>query len=156
MKNSSGLNQERNLHQIKQRLQDKTALNKYVAGFWCERQQEMHFFIIMDYGLIFVLKTSQWWICFSFCRLQMLTDGLEWCGLLWCFYQLFGLLFWRHPFTAEHPLLTHFYKPDEETHSSTSQMIWGWVNIQHTLIFIWTIFSKTNLYLYVDIFCMYI
>ncbi len=33
-----------------------------------------------------------------------LTDGLEWCGLLWCFYQLFGLLFWRHPFTAENPL----------------------------------------------------
>ncbi len=26
-------------------------------------------------------------------------------GLLWCFYQLFGLSFWRHPFTAEHPLL---------------------------------------------------
>ncbi len=50
-----------------------------------------------------------WWICFlqarSFCLLQMLTDGLEWCGLLWCFYQLFGLSFWRHPFTAEHPLL---------------------------------------------------
>ncbi len=27
------------------------------------------------------------------------------CVLLWCFYQLFGLSFWRHPFTAEHPLL---------------------------------------------------
>ncbi len=27
------------------------------------------------------------WISFSFCLLQMLTDGLEWCGLLWCFYQ---------------------------------------------------------------------
>ncbi len=26
-------------------------------------------------------------ICFSFCLLQMLTDGLECCGLLWCFYQ---------------------------------------------------------------------
>ncbi len=30
----------------------------------------------------------------------MLTDGLECCGLLWCFYQLFGLSFWRHPFTS--------------------------------------------------------
>ncbi len=38
-----------------------------------------------------------WW--------TFLTDGLKWCGLLWCFYQLFGLSFWRHPFTAEHPLL---------------------------------------------------
>ncbi len=30
------------------------------------------------------------------------------CGLLWCFYQLFGLSFWRHPFTAEHPLLSEW------------------------------------------------
>ncbi len=28
------------------------------------------------------------------------------CVLLWCFYQLFGLSFWRHPFTAEHPLMS--------------------------------------------------
>ncbi len=34
VKKCSGLNQERNLHQIKQRLQDKTALNKYVGGFY--------------------------------------------------------------------------------------------------------------------------
>ncbi len=60
----------------------------------------------------------------------MLTDGLECCGLLWCFYQtliltapihcrasidshsdgthslqnIHWLSFWRHPFTAEHPL----------------------------------------------------
>ncbi len=38
-------------------------------------------------------------------QFQMLTDGLEWCGLLWCFYQL---SFWRYPFTAEHPLLRHW------------------------------------------------
>ncbi len=36
-------------------------------------------------------------------RFMMIT-----CGLLWCFYQLFGLSFWRHPFTAEHPLLRHW------------------------------------------------
>ncbi len=39
------------------------------------------------------------------------TDGLEWCGLLvdYCdvfFNQLFGLSFWRHPFTAEDPLVS--------------------------------------------------
>ncbi len=33
-----------------------------------------------------------------------------WCGLLWCFYQLFGLSFWRHPFTAEHPLVSKWCK----------------------------------------------
>ncbi len=40
---------------------------------------------------------SKWWLNLHFwvnypfknvfCLLQMLTDGLEWCGLLWCFYQ---------------------------------------------------------------------
>ncbi len=42
----------------------------------------------------------------AFWLLKMLIVGLEWCGLLWCLYQLFGLSFWRHPFTAEHPLLS--------------------------------------------------
>ncbi len=28
------------------------------------------------------------------------------CGSLWCFYQLFGLSFWRHPFTADDPLVS--------------------------------------------------
>ncbi len=27
-------------------------------------------------------------------------------GLLWCFHQLFGLLLWRHPFTAANPLVS--------------------------------------------------
>ncbi len=35
----------------------------------------------------------------------MLIDGPKWCGLLWSFYQVSGLSFWRHPFTAEDPLL---------------------------------------------------
>ncbi len=43
----------------------------------------------------------------SFCLLKTLTEGLEWCGLFGMFYQLFGPSFWRHPFTAEHPLLRH-------------------------------------------------
>ncbi len=45
------------------------------------------------------LQTCNFWL------LKTLTDGLEWFGLLWCFYQLFGLSFWRHPFTAEDPLV---------------------------------------------------
>ncbi len=40
---------------------------------------------------------------------KTLTDGMESCGLLvdccdCCFYQPFGLSFWRHPFTAEDAL----------------------------------------------------
>ncbi len=37
--------------------------------------------------------------------------GVMWitCGILWCFYQLFGLSFWRHPFTAEDPLVSKWF-----------------------------------------------
>ncbi len=38
-----------------------------------------------------------------------LIDGPGWCGLLWCFYQLFALSFWRHPFTADDPLVSEWY-----------------------------------------------
>ena len=90
-----------------------------MSGFWCERQQQMHFFtagsVIMDYGLlciwvknilmldVFQLLSSpdvNWW------------TGVLWitCGLLWCFYQLFGLSFWRHPFTAEDPLVIGMHR----------------------------------------------
>ncbi len=33
---------------------------------------------------------------------------MDWSGVdyLWCFYKLFGLSFWRHPFTAEDPLVS--------------------------------------------------
>ncbi len=54
----------------------------------------------------------------------MLADGLECCGLLWCYYQLFGLSFWRYPFTAEDALVrkrwnVNFSKPvqmNKQTH----------------------------------------
>ncbi len=50
--------------QIKHPLQSKTALNKYVAGFLCERRQEMDIFtggsIIMNYGLLFCPEAIIW------------------------------------------------------------------------------------------------
>ncbi len=84
---------------------------------WLERDFHMWFFCKGFFtGGSFIM------ICFSFCLLQMLTGELEWCGLLWCFYQLFGLSFWRHPFTAEHPLLRHWCR---DTFSVNSLF---WVN----------------------------
>ncbi len=47
------------------------------------------------------------------------------CGLLGCFYQLSGLTFWWHPFTAEDPLVRKWWNAkflyiyDEETNSPT-------------------------------------
>ncbi len=51
---------------------------------------------------LFHLLSSQdvnWW------------TGVVWitCGLLWCFYRMFGLSFWRHPFTAEDPLVRKWW-----------------------------------------------
>ncbi len=47
---------------------------------------------------------------FQFLALQDVNwwTGVVWitCGLLWCFYQLFGLSFWRHPFIAEDSLVS--------------------------------------------------
>ncbi len=47
------------------------------------------------------------------------------CGLLWCFYQWFGLSFWWHPMTAEDPLVSNWCNAtflqichDEETNWS--------------------------------------
>ncbi len=67
------------------------------------------------------------------------------------FFQLFGLSFWRHPFTAEDPSDAYPKSlqicSDEETSSSTSWMAWGWVHfkqifkvflVKHTFI-VWVI-----------------
>ncbi len=51
----------------------------------------------------------------------MLIDGLESCGLLWCFYQLFGLSFWWHPFTAVYPLVSESEK-------------WKWRDIRPSMV----------------------
>ncbi len=147
----SCLNQERNLHRsstVYEPKQSKTALNKYVGGFWCERQQMIFTggSVIMHYGLIFCLevrtwnkKNLKWWICFFqtciFSLLKTLTDGLEWCGLLWCFYQcLDSHSDGTHSLLSIHwwdtDAMLHFSKSDEETNSSTSWMSWGQVIFQ--------------------------
>ncbi len=53
-------------------------------------------------------------------QVLMLTDGLECCGLLWCFYQTLILTAPIHCRASIAETLMHFYKPDEETHSSWS------------------------------------
>ncbi len=59
----------------------------------------------------------------------MLTDGLEWCDVF------IRLSFWRHPFTAEHPLLRHIslnlMKKQIHLHLWT---VWGSGHFQHIII----------------------
>ncbi len=67
--------------------------------------------------------------------------GAVWitCELLWC---LFGLSFWRHPFTAEDPSMSMWWNAtfpqicsNQETNSSTTWMDWGWVNFPRQFFF---------------------
>ncbi len=78
-----------------------TILSESVQDSYCfnwKQQFEVKNVLMMDLFLTNTqLLTSQdnnWW------------TGVVWitCGLLWCFYQCLDS-FWRHPFTAEHPLL---------------------------------------------------
>ncbi len=101
--------------------QSKTVSNKYVGGCWCERTTGDGLFHWRKryYGLwtgIWVrrdrLKRLGLDLFFftNFLLHKKFIDGLEsCCGLLWCFYQLFGLSFWRHPFTAEDPLVSKWF-----------------------------------------------
>ncbi len=102
MKKSSCLNQERNImHRSSENLlfflyvRDNSKALLWIMNSYFSRKQ---------------VKLHKWWICLTNMQLfASLTDGLEWCGLLWCFYQLSGLSFWRHPFTAEHPLVSKWW-----------------------------------------------
>ncbi len=136
----------------------KTFLNKYVDEFWCERttwdgpfQWRKHY-----YGLWTRVWPEQYYLLqtHSFSLHRVLFGGLDSCGLLWCFYQLFGLSFWRHPFTAEDPLVSKWwngkvlqicsYKETISTHQSYNLHLpdnknskiksdLGWATNQNTL-----------------------
>ncbi len=64
-------------------------------------------------------------------------SGVDYCGLLWCFYQLFGLSFWRHPFTA-HWSQTQFLEGHSSAQFSSNQLqitpAWKFLVILKTLI----------------------
>ncbi len=85
MKKCSGLNQERNLHRSKQ---SKNS-SKQTCGWtlmWETTGDALFHWRKSYYGLwlIFELKKVLMLDLFHLCLLQMLTDGLEWCGVDYC------------------------------------------------------------------------
>ncbi len=112
--------------------QSKTALNKYV-DFFTEGSNIMNSYfnqkqwfkvknvLMMDLFQLLSSPDVNWW------------TGVVWitCGLLWCFYQLFGLSFWRHPFTAEHPLEA----PVKKQNLPTSQYIFSKYSFMDKLLY---------------------
>ncbi len=122
VKKSSGLNQERIVDRSNVIYTQKTDQYMWV-NFDVRRQQRMNFHwrkrfyelqTNMQVGsgslrlktLMMVLLVTNMQHFAS--QDVNLWAGLEWitCGLLWCFYQMFGLSFWRHPFTAKDPLVS--------------------------------------------------
>ncbi len=128
MKNSSCLNQESNMYNTIYYNKGWTFPLEGVL-LWTHILPRSDGLKLKTY---FLFTDINWW------------TGVVWItwGLLWRFYQLFGLSFWRHPFTAEDPLVSKWCNAtflqicsDEETNSSTSWMAWRWVNVQKIFIF---------------------
>ncbi len=85
---------------------------------------------------------------------KMLSDDWSRMDYLWIiviFLSAVGLSFWRHPFTAEHPLeskwcLAKFLQICFDKETNTSWMAWRRVHFQQFFIFGWTIPLK---YIYI-------
>ncbi len=112
-----------NLVWIREICKDQAPFTKLISSkqtwWWIFFMRDINsgYTYLLDKALLWIMHSyfsEKWWFNVKmmdlfltnthFSLLEMLTDGLESCGLLWCFYQLFGC--WRHPFTAEHPLVS--------------------------------------------------
>ncbi len=119
--------------------------------------------VIMDYRLVFWPEvTSKMKLkCFndgfiykhSVWLHKMLTDGLEWCGLLVVYCDVFISCLDSHSDGTHSLQRIHWWTSDakflqicsdEETNSSTSWKAWEWVHIKHIFIFVWTIPLNTG------------
>ncbi len=129
---------------------EKIKYNAQVAIIWCQTIPHYFKWIMLFHGAITADKNIN-------VKLKHLNDGfitntqlftsqdvkwwtgvmwITW-GFLWCFYQLFGLSCWWHPFTAEDPLVSKWCNAkfnqicsDEWTNLSIFWMAWGGVNFQ--------------------------
>ncbi len=63
----------------------------------------MHMWIDIKEAQSLVVAFFDWKGCLT--NMQSDQTSFSFSGSLSCFYQLFGVSFWRHPFTAEYPLV---------------------------------------------------
>ncbi len=137
MKKSSGLNQERNLHRsssVYKQKQSKTVLHKYVWILIWETTGDGLFHWTKHYYSLWTRILAK----VKLKRQGKAKFGLEWCGLLVDYCDVFISCLDSHS-DGTHSLQRihcwdsdvklHFSKSDEETNSSTSWMVWGWGHI---------------------------
>ncbi len=160
VKKLSRLKQERNMQRSSWICKQKSCKNVVMLVYFdVRRQQGMDFFtvgsVIMDYFLDSGVRPEATILSKNTLMMDLIfykhaaSQDVNWlsrvlwitCGSLWCFYQLFGLSFWRHPFTAEDLLASKWCNATflqicskEETYSSTSWMAWRWANFQQISI----------------------
>ncbi len=75
---------------------------------------------------LFTFSLQTWW------------TGVVWITywLLWYFYQLFELSFWRHPSTAEDPLVSKLFSKSVAMEKMKSWIVSGWVIVKQILIWV--------------------
>ncbi len=131
------LNQERNLHRSNTIYKIKQFWTYTVCGWilmWETTEDELFNWRKHYYGLwtqILArsdsLKLKRWWICFSqtrsFCLLKMLTDGLEWCGLLVDYCDVFISCLDSHSDGTHSLQRIHWWTSDVMLHFSKSVLM---------------------------------
>ncbi len=113
---------------------DKTTFSMEKVILWLEHSHfsqnqkfEVKNVLIMDLFVtntqLFALQDVNWW------------TGVT-CGLLWCFYQLFGLIL-TAPIHCRGSIAEQVMECYISPHSSSFGMAWGWVHFPHIFIFGW-------------------
>ncbi len=122
-KKSSWLNQKRNMHRSNMWVDFDV---KGQQG-WTSLEEAL-LWIMAKRNCSLKLKCLDWFV-FTNTQLFSSQDIMDWvtCGLLRCFYQLFGLSFWRHPFRCiggKTDIKWNFSK-SVAMKKSTSCLAWG-------------------------------
>ncbi len=99
-------------------------------------------------GWIFPLEEVLLWILWM--HILARSDGLK-LNIFMDFIRFFGLSFWRHPSTAEDPLVSKWCNDtffqicsNDETNSSTHRIYRGWILFMQIFIFGWRLQESTH------------
>ncbi len=86
-----------------QTIQDVSVYYMLCIKQWGDVKNILMLDLLLTNTLFFISKVIHWWTEFMWII----------CGLLWSFYQLFGLSFWRHPFAADYLLVSKWFNPQK-------------------------------------------
>ncbi len=129
--------------EIKHCWQAKTVLNKYINGFRCERtENNLLFYSLLSIMNLYFDQKWQFEVKIPYLSVCLLQTHSFWLYKNWSCVDYCDVFiscldsFWRHPFTAEDPLVSKWCNATflqicfhQETNSSSSWMAWGRDNV---------------------------